>query len=160
MFFNADDDYIESYRAYLYPKLHPFLDAVGLYSIGKTFSNQFVGTVSVSEEVFEKELVDAGFHRNPIACYKSTKDGRKSEGSWVLLPEKAGEGIGLGSDRQLHLTLFPRRDGQKGREIYAHEEYDWRDKPIAHLRGKHFSPKAGVAKARQVFDSETYFTFQ
>lgn len=154
----SDDDWQESLRARLYPKLHPYLDAVGLYAVGNVSSNQYVGAVSVSEEVFEKELVDIGCRRNPIACLKSTADGRQSEGSWVLLPEDAPDDLDLDSDRQLHFTLFPRRDGEDGREVYAHEEYDWRDRPIAHLRSKDFGIQTGVEMGRNLLNEYTYFT--
>jgi hypothetical protein len=155
--FDANDDWQESLRARLYPKLHPYLDAVGLYAVGKTPSNQYVGKVGLSEETFEEELEDIGCKRNPIACLKSTVDGRESEGSWVLLPEDTPEDIPMADDRQLHLTLFPRRDGKEGREVYAHEEYDWRDRPIAHIRSKHFAPRAGASKTRTLLNRYTYF---
>lgn len=130
---DADDDWIESFRAFYYPKLHPYLNAVGGYGVGTCSENQYTTTLSADEKVIEKELEEIGFIRNPIACYKSTHDGRNSEGSWVLLHED-DPGDFVKEGYQLHITLFRHRDrGRDGREVYAHHEPDWRQTPLKHL---------------------------
>jgi len=162
-YLNADDDWIESLRLYLYPKLHEplsgFGDSIGvrLYATGGVGGNQYVGTLSENEEVIEKEL-DERAVRNPIACLKTLPDGRVSEGSWVLLHDENPALIEPGM--QLHLTMFDREDGEAGREIYAHYEDDWRTAPLAHLRGKNFNPKEGVSIATEYFNDETYLVFE
>ncbi|UBF19107.1 hypothetical protein HRTV-14_gp34 [Halorubrum phage HRTV-14] len=151
---DSDDDWQEGVRAWLYPRLHPFLTPFGGYGVGHTAVNQYIGKFSEGEESIELELVDAGFRRNPIACFKSLPDGRKSEGSWVLIPEDAPDHVAPGM--QLHVTMFKRADGQKGREMYAHYEDDWRSAPVAHLRAKNFSAAAGVDIARDYLDERTF----
>ncbi|UBF19989.1 hypothetical protein HRTV-22_gp34 [Halorubrum virus HRTV-22] len=155
---DSDDDWQEGLRAWLYPRLHPFLTPFGGYGVGETRLNQYVGAFSEGEESIELELVDAGFRRNPIACFKSLPDGRESEGSWVLIPEDAPDYVAPGM--QLHVTMFKRADGQKGREMYAHYEDDWRSAPFAHLRAKNFSAAAGVDIARDYLDKETFLVRQ
>lgn len=151
---DSDDDWQEGLRANLYPLLHPYLKLFGGYAVGETRLNQYVGKFDEDEESIEVEMVDAGFRRNPIACFKSLPDGRASEGSWVLLPENAPDHVAPGM--QLHVTMFKRADGQKGREFYAHYEDDWRSAPVAHLRAKNFSAAAGVDIARDYLDERTF----
>jgi len=151
---DSDDDWQEGLRAWLYPRLHPLLTPFGGYGVGETRLNQYVGVFSEGEESIELELVNVGFRRNPIACFKSLPDGRASEGSWVLLPEDAPDHVAPGM--QLHVTMFERSDGQKGREFYAHYEDDWRSAPVAHLRAKNFSAAAGVDIARGYLDERTF----
>ncbi|WP_226041160.1 hypothetical protein [Natrinema sp. DC36] len=141
---NADDDWIESTRRWLYPKLHPYLKKIGGYGIGTVGENQYVMTTEISEEPLEVELVDLGFVRNPIACYKTLEDGRKSEGSWVLYHNEAPQIVAEGM--QLHVTLF---NDNGGMGIYAHYEHDWRADWWAHLNEKDFSPEKGVEKATE-----------
>lgn len=129
---NADDDWQESLRATWYPRLHPYLVNVGGYGVGNVSENQYTGKVEINEDALEELLVDLGFERNPIACYKTTEDGRGSEGSWVLLSHN-DPGDFVKDGYQLHVTLFERRDGEAGRELYAHHEPDWRQSPIKHL---------------------------
>jgi hypothetical protein len=158
---DSDDDYVEELRGYLYPKLHPHLvKYTPAYAIGGVGPNQYAGKVRVDEETLEEELVELGFVRNPLACYKSTGDGRQSEGSWVLIAERDEYGVLDGEHRQLHVTLFQRRDGATGREIYAHVEDDWRDRPMAHLRGKAFSAQKGVADVQTVLNDHSYITLE
>ena len=151
---DSDDDWQEGLRANLYPLLHPYLKPLGGYAVGETRLNQYVGRFDEDEESIEEELVDAGFRRNPIACFKSLPDGRASEGSWVLLNEDAPDHVAPGM--QLHVTMFERADGQKGREVYAHYEDDWRSAPVAHLRAKNFSAAAGVDITRDYLDERTF----
>ena len=155
---DSDDDWQEGLRAWLYPRLHPLLKQFGGYGVGETRLNQYVGKFSEGEESIELELVDAGFRRNPIACFKSLPDGRASEGSWVLLNEDAPDYVAPGM--QLHVTMFERDDGQKGREIYAHYEDDWRSAPVAHLRAKNFNAAAGVDIAGDYLDERTFLVRQ
>ncbi|QRD99660.1 hypothetical protein VOLN27_33 [Halorubrum virus VOLN27B] len=151
---DSDDDWQEGLRGWLFPRLHPVLTLFDGYGVGTCGWNQYVGTFSEDEESIEVELEDVGFRRNPIAAYKSLPDGRKSEGSWVLLNEDAPDHVAPGM--QLHVTMFKREDGQKGRELYAHYEDDWRVSPSAHLRAKNLSAEAGVSIARDYLDERTF----
>lgn len=155
---DADDDWQERLRRWLYPRLHGVLSLVGAYGTGHTGYNQFVGTLAEDEEVIEDELCALGFERNPIACFKSLPDGRQSEGSWVLRSHDDPMGY-LDRDRQLHVTLFACSDGSDGRELYAHEEFDWQDKPLKHLRAEEFDPQRGADYARLLVDNDTFLTF-
>jgi len=163
-FTGADADWEESFRAYWYPKLNAGLVALGhaigipLFATGTVSWNQYVGTVDTDEEVIEPELEEAGFRRNPIACYKHLLDGRNSEGSWVLLHEDAPDYVAPGM--QVHLTMFDRLDGKPGRELYAHYEDDWRVNWLGHLRETDFNAAAGVSIATDVLDHETYLVLK
>lgn len=152
-----DADWQERVRAVLYPKLHPVLARFGGYATGTVAPEQFVCSTEVNEGTIEDELHDTGFVRNPIACYKSLPDGTGSEGSWVLFAENDPEEI-LEEGRQLHITLFPRKDSTSGRRIYAHEEYDWRSHPVKHLRETDFGPRIGADKARLLINEHTFLT--
>lgn len=155
---NSNDDWIESFRQSLYPRIHPLLSAFGdkigvnLYAIGHVGKAQYVGKFDEGEEAIEREFDDRG-ERNPVAALKSLEDGRTSEGSWVVLHEHAPTLIEPGM--QLHFTLFVREDGETGRELYAHYEDDWRAAPLAHLRSKNFSPTKGVNIAETFLDEYT-----
>ena len=151
---DSDDDWQEGLRRWLYPRLHPLLVRYGGYGVGHCGWNQYAGTFDEDEEVVEDELVDVGFRRNPIAAYKSLPDGRKSEGSWVLLNEDAPDHVAPGM--QLHITLFKRKDGKPGREVYAHYEDDWRASPSDHLNEANFSAAAGVDIARDYLNNNTF----
>lgn len=156
---NSDDDWVESLRKYFYPKLHDplskFGDSIGinLYATGIVGWNQYVGDLKADEEVIEKEIDRLGGKRNPVACLKELRDGRTSEGSWVLLHADLPDVIEPGM--QLHMTLFERNSG-KGRELYAHYEDDWRSAPLAHLRAKNFDISGGVAMTKEIFDNRTF----
>lgn len=155
---NADDDYIERWRKHLYPILHRYLPK-GLYATANVRWNQYVGTVHESEDTIEAELVDLGFIRNPVSAYKTLPDGRESEGSWVLWNEhRSDDYVDFGM--QLHITMFETQDGDKGRELYAHYEDDWRYAPVSHLREKNFDPHTGVGLARDLLDAESYLVVE
>lgn len=149
---DADDDWIELLRRFLYPLLHPLIDGVGGYAVGEVGHDQFVCATDLDEETLE-EAMEGEARRNPIACFKSLPDGRKSEGSWVLLhsdvPELVEEGM------QLHITLFRREAGGNGREIYAHYEDDWRTRPFDHLNEVNFDEERGVELATEYFNTYT-----
>lgn len=153
----SDDDWIETVRRSLYPKLHPVLvnSPIPGYGVGFVGEKQYVATLTeITEEPFEKELGELGFRRNVLSCFKTNHKDEKSEGSWVLLSQDDPNDR-LADDRQLHITLFnhPIRDGL---DVYAHEEYDWRVKPFAHLREKDFAPVKGANYARELLDEQTY----
>lgn len=150
-------DWHEPLRKYLYPHLHPFLELFGGYGVGTVSDTQLVCVLGTDEEVIEKELAEVGFVRNPISAYKTHPDSRESEGSWVLLA--ADDPCNrLDDGRQLHITLLPRNDGQPGREVFAHDEYDWRKHPLKHLREEHFRARDGVQHAKHIIDEHTYFS--
>lgn len=154
-FLDSDDDWQEGFRAKWYPRFHPYLELVGGYGIGTVGSNQYVGYTKLDEETLEEELVDLGFVRNPISCYKHGPDGRPSTGSWVLLAEDSKR---IDPGMQLHVTLFLKGD-EDGVDIFAHYEDDWRTAPLAHLREKNFQPEYGASLARSIFDKNSFVDF-
>jgi len=158
---DADDDYVEKFRGYVYPRIHEFLtEYTPAYGVGTVGERQYAGKVGEPEEVIEREFVDLGLVRNPIACYKSHPDGRESEGSWVLIAERDEYDLLPSEEYQLHITLFPRRDDKRGREVYAHQEIDWRDAPMKHLRGVDFKPKHGAQDAKTLLHDHSYLTLK
>jgi hypothetical protein len=153
---NEDDDYIEELRGYWYPRIHPVLTKyTPAYGVATVSEAQFVREVSLSEDALEAELTEVGFARNPLAAFKSHPDGRESEGSWVLIPERDDYGL-VEPGMQLHITLLPRTDDATGRAIYAHYEDDWRVSPLAHLRSANFDVEAGVTKVDWLLDNEMF----
>ena len=148
---DEDDDYHETYRSRLYPKLHPVLKLFGGYGVGTVGADQYVGTTRLDEETLEEELVDLGFVRNPVSCFKTGPDGRPSTGSWALL---AADSDRVDRGMQLHVTLFNKRSD--GVDIYAHYEDDWRRRPLSHLRENRFQPVYGADLARTLLDERSY----
>jgi len=157
---DGDDDWQEGFRRRVFPRLHRTLVRIGsavgvpLYAAGTLWYVGHAATLDEDEEVIEEELVELGFRRNPVACFKSLKDGRQSEGSWALIHEDDPERIEPG--RQLHVTMFERRDGKPGRELHAHYEDDWRVAPLSHLRAKEFSYDQGVSVLVELLDEQTF----
>lgn len=151
----SNDDYWESFRREVYPKLHPLLVRLGGFGSGAVYENQYVGTVAVDEETLEEELVDAGFERNPIAAYKTHSDGRLSEGSWRLLADSDPIGK-VEDDKQLHVTLF--RNGNIGNhvDVYAHYEYRWESEPGKHLSEDSFETSVALDMTKTVIDEHTF----
>lgn len=123
---SPDDDWIEAVRRWLYPRLDT------IWPMGSMLldADGYVTTIHASPELVELELAHCEFVRNPVASFKIHPDGRKSVGSWVLLPPDAPDGT-LEPDEQLHLTLVPTSNG--GVDVFAHVETDWRDDPYGHL---------------------------
>ncbi|MFC7199500.1 hypothetical protein [Halospeciosus flavus] len=152
---DSDDDWIETVRRVLYPRLHPYLVPFGGYGVGTTTLNQYVAHLDEDEEAIEEELVAAGGERNPIACFKTLPDGRLSEGSWRFTHATDPTGR-VEPGMQLHITLFERDDGLPGREVYAHYEDDWMADASGHLKGANFSASKGVSYATVLFDNHTY----
>lgn len=117
---------------------------------GKVYEPQYVGTVRIGEEELEETLfhpTDARY--NWLAYWKKHNgDGRDSTGSWKLRYPRHKRYVERGM--QLHMTLFPARDGD-GLDVYAHYEYDNVKHPIKHLKEKRFSARKGVTLARQYF---------
>lgn len=136
--------------------IHVVLSLFGAYAVGTTLPNQYVGSYREDEDVIEKELAEVGFERNPVACFKDLPDGRESEGSWVLRAHDDPLGR-LGEDRQIHVTMYELEDG-RGRELYAHEEYDWQDRPWAHYRAVDFRPRRGVEHTAELIENYTFLT--
>lgn len=157
---DADDDWQEGFRRRVFPRIHRALVSIGdsigvpLYAAGTLWYVGHAATLDEGEEVIEEELVELGFRRNPVACFKSLKDGRRSEGSWALIHEDGPDVVEPGM--QLHVTLFERGDGRPGRELHAHYEDDWRSAPISHLRAEKFSYDEGVARLVELLDEETF----
>lgn len=159
---------IENFRRFWYPRLHRFLGTLpgDLGAEGYCYENQYTYTMNMPEAEAEGVLMSLGFRPNPMAYYKYTEDGRGSIGSWILTQDRcrpvmdpwAGLGEGYPFDtreRQIHVTVFPSRDGSTQQvELYAHEEYWWLARPFAHLREEHFSPRRGKAMLRWLLDHE------
>jgi hypothetical protein len=147
-----NNDYIERWRRFWYPKFHKALSIVGLYATAGVDERQYAFTLSIDEERAEEIFLhELGFERNPLSAYKTHVDGRESELSLRLVntPEYVEDGM------QLHLTLFERKDGKPGRDVYAHYEDDWEHAPIDHVRSKHMSLSEGVARSRAVLKQQT-----
>lgn len=155
-FLNEDDDWIEPFRRRLYPRLHPYLEPFGGYAVGRVGENQYSLTVPAGEETLEEVLYERGWERNPVACYKTHDDGRKSSGSWRL--RAINDEYGLLDDDccQLHITLFDNHDVDEYVDVYCHKEYDWQVSPLKHLRGEDFDPIAGQVRAREFIRDYTY----
>ncbi len=157
----ADDDYWESFRRTVYPRIHPILQMLPFpaYSKGPVHENQYVCTAEVNQNNLEAELREAGFFRNPIAAYKNHPDGRKSVGSWRLLPACDKTGM-VEDDMQLHVTLFE-SEYEDHVDIYAHYEKNWEKDATGHLKESGFSAAEGVRIASAVIESYTFFrTYQ
>ena len=164
-------DYVERWRRYWYPKLDHVLKGAGITSTGVVTPTQYVATLRADVDAVERVLLHGIFERNPLAYLKKTRDGRMSAGSWVLTNDRARE-VGTNpwtaldlqyeadieaTDRQLHFTLVPTAVEVDGRvehcvDLYAHEEYDWRKRPLAHLREKYLYPHVGVEMALWFLD--------
>lgn len=151
----ANDDWIEAVRKRLYPALHPYLQRFGGYGIGAVYENQYVATSSVDEEALELELQEAGFFRNPIAAYKTHKDGRKSEGSWRITPATDPTGK-VEKGMQLHVTLFQSEYDASHIDMYAHYEKNWEADASGHLSEDGFSARKGVEIATEVLDGHMF----
>lgn len=160
----------DGWRSYWYPKLHGLLSLIGLGATGRVHGNQYVCTIhTMDEHDIEHMLMDLGFVQNPLAYYKRDGHGTGSVGSWALTYENAvvngNNPWSLptyrssvrdwtdNTDRQLHVTIFPRNEGF---DLYAHEEYDWRDRPWAHLREKEFRPATGSLMGVWLIEEHTY----
>lgn len=153
---NSNDDWIEQIRRYLYPKLHPILKKFGGFGIGKLREKQYVTTVKISEEELEKELVDIGFERNPIAAYKTRYlDDGKSGGSWRLLPNSDPEG-GIEAEKQLHVTLFRSNHPEGKVDIYAHYECNWEKRPRDHLDAVDYDTEWAVDYTQRLINEYSY----
>lgn len=148
-------DWIEWFRRILFPFLHPALRRFGGYSIGTVGENQYVGTFDEDEEIIEQEIAATGAIRNPVAAFKTQRDGRLSEGSWAFL-HKSDPSYRTEPGMQVHITMFERRDGKPGRELYAHYEHDWRESPAEHLAEIGFDVARGVSIAKEIVDDHTY----
>lgn len=163
MFLNEDDDWWEGLRKYLYPRIHPILDSIGLYSVGHTDEVQYAGYVLEDEDTIEAELMTLGAERNPIACFKSASGDRASEGSWAIIGNEVADPF-IEEDQQLHITFFDRRDGKGGREIYAHLEPDWRQDPLLHLfphrYGAEYLEEKAADHTYRLIDQQTFLTIR
>lgn len=157
-------DFLEKFRASLYPKLHSSLRSLGLYSVGKVGEDQYVCTLRVSEDEIEKELLHSGgFQRNVLAAYKEHPDGRESTLSLRLThsgSEKEYDREFVEPGMQLHLTLLPAVSSNSDAtlDVYAHYEDDWASSPLAHLRSKNFSAVEGRKRALALFDVTTFLS--
>lgn len=138
-------DWIETARRLLYPRLHPLLRRVGGYAVGHVSEEQHVATIQMGEEEFEKYILTAPHHfeRNPIAAYKTAPDGDKSTLSLRLTHHGSEyyDGDYVEPEKQLHWTFFNAADGAI--DLYAHYEYDWQAAPLKHLREVDFSEAEG-----------------
>ena len=151
---DADDDWIEGFRRWLYPKLHPYLTRVNGYGVGTVGEAQYVCTLPAGEEHVEEVLVDHGWTRNPIACYKTHADGRQSEGSWRLRGLDDRYDLLEDSSKQLHITFFD-ADDQGAVDVYCHQEYDWMCAPLMHLREVELEFDIGRWKAKRFIRDHT-----
>ena len=177
----ADDDYWPRIRNRLPPLLDRLGAMSGLYAKHQQSEREFVGIVAMDEEAFERELEDAGFHRNPLAAVKRSPSGWKSDGSWArrygrirglgevlrsadvpvagLVGQMLGRFLAATGDvfarRQLHITIYTEeREGGTRLHLYAHDEPNSLNPLTAwrHYVGEAWSAKKGVRKARDVLE--------
>jgi len=175
----ADDDYWPRIRNRLLPVLDRLGATSGLYAEHQQSEREFVGIVAMDEEAFERELEDAGFHRNPLAAVKRSPSGWKSDGSWArrygrirglgevlrsadvpvagLIGQMLGRFLAATGDvfarRQLHITIYTEeREGGTQLHLYAHSEPNSLNPLTAwrHYVGKGWSAEKGVQDAREV----------
>ena len=101
---------------------------------------EYAGTLPLSRAESERVLWAVGFRRNPLARLK-TRDGDPELSSWVYRE-------GPLADRQLHLMLFP---GREGTDVYAHEEPSSANPLVGaeHLSGSAQHVARGVERARE-----------
>lgn len=152
-------DYWEGWRGWLIPKLGAVAQLIedvtgGHYYVrGETHNNQFVGRIPMSEEEFEKELHDLGFHRNPLSAWKTLNStGETEEASFRKI------GFEDSPKYQLHVVLYDGSNIQNAETdhtyVYAHWEYRWDIHPIKHYRGENKSGSKGVQKMKNMLDAE------
>lgn len=155
-------DWIETVRGWVIPKLGIFAqwleDITGdkYYVESTTHNNQFVGRVNMKEGEFEEVLHDMGFHRNPLAAWKSLESNpdNEEEGSWRKI------GFDGDEDKQLHVILYKGSNMQNGDNdyiyVYAHWEYRWDTDPWKHYKGGHgvYSGAKGVKKMKNYLDEK------
>jgi hypothetical protein len=106
----------------------------------------------MGEEEFEKELVEMGFERNPLASLKTlASTGEVEEGSW----RKVGY-EGEDSDMQLHIILY---DGNKMPDaktdhvyLYGHFELRWDTDPYGHYRAHDYRVEEGAKLMKDLLD--------
>lgn len=147
-------DFIESFRAVIYPRLHVILEFFDLYAAGQGNPNAFVGTVNVGEEELEEYFHAAGVIRNALAKYKTLPDGRESEGSWRITHGTHPQVI-EDPEMQLHFTLYksPDKPLSEAVDIYAHYEKNYGKDPRGHLRAHEYSAEIGVNMAHRLIEN-------
>lgn len=152
-------DFWEPIRKYILVRLGivtQFLEDITgspYYTTSETHNNQFVGRVSMREEVFEEFLHDAGFDRNPISSYKHLESDPDNyeEGSW--------RNTSLADDgRQLHLIFYNGNNIKHAENdhvyIYAHTEYRWDEHPVKHYWGAEINGQEGVRLVKDILDQQ------
>jgi hypothetical protein len=82
-FLGANDDFWPRIRRWLLPKIDALGQASGLYATGQMGTHERVGIVPKDIDVVEQYLETMGYHRNPLAAYKTSPQGWKSNGSWA-----------------------------------------------------------------------------
>lgn len=157
----AKSDWVETLRRWLVPPLGvivQFINEVGgldLYATGNSYSDEFVGRVSMDEESFEAELQSMGFERNPLASLKRLSNtGEVEEGSFRWVPPETSE---KNHSKQLHVILY---DGSKLPDadtgyiyVYSHWEYRWDWYPFRHYAGDEMNVDKGVELMRNKLDT-------
>jgi hypothetical protein len=146
----AAQDIYNAARRSVKPPIHRACNwAFGGYAMTSNTEEEYVGTVQLPEEEFEKVLAAAGFQRNVVSSLKVRVDGNVSNGSWALRESPL-------ADRQLHVILH---NVDESVEVYAHWEYSWITHPIKHYRAVGCEPETGVEMTRQILrnhESEEY----
>lgn len=82
-FLGADDDFWPHVRGFLLPRLDALGRSAGLYAEGSVGPSEKVGIVPMDLDAVELDLETIGYHRNPLASYKTNPQGWKSDGSWA-----------------------------------------------------------------------------
>ncbi|MCD2204422.1 hypothetical protein [Halobacterium sp. KA-6] len=177
----ADDDYWPQLRNRLLPILHRLGATSGLYAQGKVLEDEFVGTVQMPEDEFERELEAAGFYRNPLSAVKRSPNGWESDGSWarrygkvrwladalrsLQIPVAGPPGRMLGrflaaagdimARRQTDVTIFTQTQaGATTIWVFAHDEPNSLNPLTAwrHYVAKSWNAQRGVKEVRGVLE--------
>lgn len=103
-----------------------------------TDASRFCGYVNMDIEEFEERLHDMGFERNPLSYWKESLIGSE-KGSWRKCR----------GDYQIHTLVYNAEEHPDRTYVYAHWEYRWDKRPIAHLRGEALDITKGVNQMRR-----------
>lgn len=152
-------DFWEWIRGNVWPIFDWFFDLFGVGTTGTLPPDEYVGTIPVGVERFEKSLHAMGVVRNAPAKYKNTVDDRNSIGSWRATHRTHPDFVDQGM--QLHITLFPPAGGSASSDeavtVYAHYEKNYGNDPGGHLDGEDYSAELGVGKATKLIQKHTNY---
>ncbi|WP_128224117.1 hypothetical protein [Halobacteriaceae bacterium SHR40] len=143
---SAASEGLNSIRGFVWPYFHRlFKSATDVYALSQTTEDEYVATVSETQEKLERRLPRMGFQRTPVSSLKIRFDGNISDGSWVYRDSTF-------ADEQLHVVLHELRD-RNGVDVYAHVEDNWIRHPVGHVSKRNYNAQRGVQSVRSLFDA-------